>query len=438
MSRETAEALEPSKNNPSPVADTARQPKRNSAPQLDRDDFPDPPLPGGHGLRLTLENVEHLLCRSGIEVRFDVIKKRLVARKDEKPFSQTEIASVASRYGLNGGWLLAFIHEIGVRNPYNPVREWIESKPWDGVDRLADILATVHTVEDYPIKLKKALISRWLFSATAAAMIEGKRFAGRGVLTLQGTQGAGKTSWIASLLPAGTLRETLVKRDHHMDGGDKDSILSAIAHWITEIGELDSSFRKDVARLKGFLTNDCDKIRPPYGKHELEYDRRTVFAATVNDQAFLVDPTGNSRFWTVSVDKLDFNHEIDTQQLFAQLQGLVEAGAQWWLTADEEKMLAAYNLQHRAVSAIAERVKDYVDLDAVEQGKGSYMTAMQMLAEIGVSNPSNGQCKECGSVLRELFGQPKRVQGRDKWRVPKRPDHTWTKPVEEDESEVIY
>lgn len=435
---QTSKAIELSENHPSPVVNAASQPKRNSAPQLDRDDFPDPPLSGGHGLRLTLENVEHLLCQSGIEVRFDVIKKRLIARKDSKPCSQTEIASVASRYGLNGGWLLAFIHEIAVRNPYNPVKDWIESKPWDGADRLAAILATVHTVDDYPDKLKKALIFRWLLSATAVATVEGKRFAGRGVLTLQGPQGAGKTSWIASLLPAGKLREDLVKRDHHMDGGDKDSILSAIAHWITEIGELDSSFRKDVARLKGFLTNDCDKVRPPYGKHELEYDRRTVFAATVNDSAFLVDPTGNSRFWTVSVDRLDFNHAVDTQQLFAQLRGLVQAGAQWWLTPEEETMLAAYNLQHRAVSAIAERVKDYVDLDAVGKGAGSYMTAMQLLSEIGVSNPSNGQCKECGSVLRELLGQPKRVQGRDKWRVPKRPDHTWAKPADDDEPEAIY
>jgi putative DNA primase/helicase len=238
------------------------------------------------------------------------------------------------------------------------------------------------------------------------------------VLTLQGLQGIGKTSWITSLMPAGPLRDDVIKRDHHMDGGNKDSILGAISHWIVEIGELDGALRKDMPRRKGFLTNDCDKVRPPYGQVAVEYDRRTVFAATVNETSFLVDQTGNRRFWTIAVEKLEFHHTVDMQQVFAQLLVKLGEGAQWWLTMAEEQRLADYNRRHRAVSVIVGRLKEYVDLDRIGEDCGTYMTAIGLLRAIGINQPSNSQCKECGSYLRELLGPPKRVHGRDKWRVP--------------------
>ena len=59
------------------------------------------------------------------------------------------------------------------------------------------------------------------------------------------------------------LRDAVIKLDHHLDTGNKDSQITAICHWIVEIGELDSSFRKDIARLKGFITSDRDKVRKP-------------------------------------------------------------------------------------------------------------------------------------------------------------------------------
>lgn len=398
--------------------DTGAKEEETQSGDLDLSEFPHPPR-GGGGLRTTLPNVRHLLKASGITVSWDVIKKRMGITRKGEPCSEIEVISLAAQYGLSGGWLPSYLHDIARQHPVNPVADWIASKRWDGIDRLPGLYATVDTVEGYPAGLKEVLIRRFLLSATAAATITKKRFSSRGVLTLQGGQGIGKTSWIAQLVPAGPLRDAVIKRDHHMDGGSKDSILGAVSHWIVEIGELDSSFRKDVARLKGFLTNDCDKIRPPYGRAEVEFDRRTVFAATVNDEAFLVDQTGNSRFWTIAVKHLDFRHEIDMQQVFAQLADELSRGEQWWLTESEDQALAAYNLRHRAISAVAERVKEYVDLDAKGQTSGPYMTALEVLAEIGITSPNNAQCRECGSVLRDLFGAPKRVQGRDKWRVPK-------------------
>ncbi|MFX4087236.1 VapE domain-containing protein [Sphingobium yanoikuyae] len=178
------------------------------------------------------------------------------------------------------------------------------------------------------------------------------------------------------------------------------------------------SFRKDIARLKGFLTSDADRVRRPYAHMESEYPRRTVFVATVNDAKFLVDPTGNSRWWTIAARGLRKDHGIDMQQLYAQLAVELKGGGQWWLTKAEEEQLEAWNSRHKVVTAVAEMVMAWIDMNRLGHKSNQQLTATEMLKFVGLDKPTNSQCRECGSLLRELLGPPKRINGREKWRVP--------------------
>ena len=312
---------------------------------------------------------------------------------------------------------MSFIGVIADKHQFNPVADWILSKPWDNTSRLNELFATLTHRPDFPEDLKNKLIFRWLLSAVAAALSP-SGFKARGVLTLQGPQSIGKTSWISALITDSVLREAVLKLDHHLDAGNKDSLISAITHWIVEIGELDSSFKKDIARLKGFLTSDRDKVRRPYGRSDSEYSRRTVFCATVNDDNFLVDSTGNSRWWTIPVTAINYAHGIDMQQVFAQLATHLEDGMEWWLTPEEEGQLELHNKKHRAVSVIRERVIDALDLDRINESTLSAMTATQLLQSIDIKHPTNSQSKECASILRELLGESKRINGSNKWGIP--------------------
>lgn len=309
----------------------------------------------------------------------------------------------------------ALLSALGDDHPYNPVSEWILSKAWDGEDRLPEFYATITTEVAFPLGLKKILMFRWMLSAVAAALLP-TGFRGRGVLTLQGPQGIGKTSWCRSLVPDSALRDEVIKLDHHLDGG-KDSQIGAITHWIVEIGELDSSFRKDVARLKGFLTNDRDKVRRPYDRTEAEYQRRTVFLASVNQQDFLVDPTGNSRFWTLPCVDIDYEHGLDMQQVFAQFATLFDAGEQWWLTPDEEMELEYRNAAHRSFSLVVDQLEAHLDLDPDSVAELEALTATEVLLQVGFDHPTNPQAKECAAFLREHVGGSKRIQGSQKWHV---------------------
>lgn len=402
---------------------------------LDPASFPDQPRGGFSQLPATIANTGHLISRYNINVNYDVIRKKLYiiipgtsgAPDNLDNVAMARIISLANLNGLPIGQLPSFLEVIGNKNQINPVGDWVKSKPWDNTSRLNELFATLTQRPDFPEDLKKKLIFRWLLSAVAAVLMP-SGFKARGVLTLQGPQSIGKTSWISALIPDPILREGVLKLDHHLDAGNKDSIITAVCHWIVEIGELDSSFKKDIARLKGFLTSDRDKVRRPYGRSDSEYPRRTVFCATVNDDHFLVDSTGNSRWWTIPVIAVNYQHGIDMQQLFAELATHFENGMQWWLTSEEEALLEFHNKKHRAVSVIREHILDALDLDRINENGLSAMTATQVLQRIDVKYPTNAQSKEAASVLRELLGDHKRINGANKWRIPfKKPD--WKSPT---------
>ena len=393
--------------------------------RLDPMSFPNPPREGTSSPPATIPNTKHLLTSYGIHVKSNVITKRLqitmpgqsatLDRGDST--AVTQIISLATFNAISTGQIWSYIEAIADNTPYNPVAEWIDSKAWDGVDRLPAIYQTLVTDDDFPESLKQTLVRKWLLSAVAAAFMP-SGFSSRGVLTFQGGQGIGKTNWLKSLVPDAALRQKLVKIDHHLDPNNKDSILGAIVHWLVEIGELDSSFKRDIGRMKGFITSDSDKVRRPYGRTESEYPRKTVFYATVNDHNFLVDSTGNNRFWTIPLKRIDYQHDIDMQQLFAQLAVQFNEGDQWWLTGSEDAELAATNTEHQTQSVVRDLVMEALTLERKVNSGDLLMNPTILLQIAKIERPTNAQCKECGSILREFFGAPKKINGAYKWRVP--------------------
>lgn len=380
--------------------------------KLAKDSFPHKPSEGSPRTPITLENVNHLLRECGVIAAYDVIKKHVQLKRGARVLEECDLQSLANLNGMGSNLFLDFVGTIARRNAVNPVANWIAARQWDGVDRLPAFYATVAVQEGFPEKARDFVLLRWGLSCVAAALVE-DRFGGRGVLTFQGGQGIGKTRWLKRLVPEPMTNEW-VKLDHQLDGNNKDSLFGAVTHWIVEIGELDSSFRKDVGRLKGTLTRDCDKLRLPYARSPIELKRRTVFAATVNEWNFLVDPTGNTRWWTIPVEKLDHEHDLDMQQVFAQLAARFREGEQWWLDEGEQAILDSLNSNHQAMSVIEERLRERIDRDAKNP---IAMTATKVLEEIGMRHPSNTQAKEAGAVLRSVYGPPKKYGGIMKWKV---------------------
>jgi putative DNA primase/helicase len=389
-------------------------------------DFPNAKLlrNGEYSIATTIANVAHLLSSYDILVCYDVIRKKLDIQipnlmAPPENYANTalnHIISIANLNGMSTTQLPAFVETIGDRNQINSVADWIKSVPWDGKSRFSDFCDTLTAREDYPSGLKETLLARWLMSAVAAALMP-RGFHARGVLTLLGPQGLGKTAWFRALIPNEVLREQVFKGDHLLDLTNKDTVITAVSHWIVELGELEGSL-KHLARLKAFITADSDKVRRPYARGDSEYSRRTVFCASVNDDQFLVDDTGNSRWWTIPVIKINYEHTIDMQQLFAEFAFDFENSPQrWWLSDSEEKLLEQHNKNHRTPSVVRELIMSGMQWDLPED-KWVFMSAIEVLRQLGMRMPGNYKCKECTAILRELFGERRKRKGKDGWMVP--------------------
>lgn len=356
----------------------------------------------------TVENLAYMLGEYGITARYNEVRKqvevvlpgRTYSADNRANCSLAEITSIAARNRMPQSMLADYIKLIADAHAYNPVKDWITSKPWDGVSRIQDLCNTVTVNGDRTLTDK--LIHRWLVSAVAAVFTP-VGFESHGVLVFTGPQGQGKTKWVKRLVPTELLDVILVGAV--LDPNNKDTVTNAISHWLVELGELDATFRKaDIARLKSFVTNATDKVRRPYDRIESEYQRRTVFFASVNEDRYLVDDTGNRRWWTVPVVSVNYGHSIDVQQLWAEILVKWQAGEQHWLTTDEFQALNQLNAEHENVDPVEEMILAGFNWHAPAGIGWRDMTASEVLMTIGFDKPNKAQATHASKVLKKLTG----------------------------------
>lgn len=373
------------------------------------------------------ENLRAICQRLGVIVRYNEIRKeeeilipnKAFTRDNEANASLAWLKSECSRFRMSAEAVKEFVVLLADENQYNPVQSWVQSRPWDGKDRLQELYDTVRCVNDEPgsgeRKLKETVIRRWMLSAIEAAF-NPNGVSAQGMLVFQGAQGIGKTEWLKSLAPSDM---DLIKDGLLLRPDDKDSVLQATSYWIVEIGELDSTFRRsDIAQLKAFITQDLDVLRRPYAPRESRFSRRTVFFGSVNPREYLHDPTGNRRYWTVECEHVNAHHGINMQQVWAQLFDIWMKGERHFPTTDEWYLINANNSEYMAADPIEERVLSGYDWTQIN-ASNRWMTATEVLQELGIERPTKAETTTAGNLIRDMNqGQSKRVGGRRVLRVP--------------------
>ena len=148
------------------------------------------------------------------------------------------------------------------------------------------------------------------------------------------------------------------------NGSQKDDLIILHKSWIQEWGEIERTFsKKQSEELKAFITRKKDIFRPPYGRSAVEFPRQSIIVGTANGSDFLVDSTGNRRYWIIPV----VHSKIDIQKLKQERDRIWSAavkaycnGEQWWLTDEEEKLSHTNNQQFQIIdewqSAISRRL----------------------------------------------------------------------------------
>ncbi len=388
-------------------------------------ELPDQPINSGKP-HATTRNVAYVAHSLGVNIRYNVISKEVeilipgasYSSDNSKNASFNDLMALLRKNGLPDR-ASDYVLNVADQNKYNPVITWITSRPWDGVSRFNDLLKTIRTRQGFDREWLALLVRKWMLSAVAAAfMPEG--FSSKGVLTFQGVQNAGKTTWVKRLV-CPELRRELVKEALIVDPRDRDLVRKATTCWIGELGELNATFkRSDIAALKGFISSADDEYRRAYAVHPERIQRRTVFFASVNDERFLADETGNIRFWTVPVESLDLSHTIDTQQLWAEVYEWFKAiphdeDAQpaWTLTKEEAKRLEESNEDFQVIDPIEERILSRLDWET-DQSRWRWTNATELLIEIGIDKPTRAETIKASSCIRKRNGdQTRRSNGKN-------------------------
>lgn len=274
--------------------------------------------------------------------------------------------------------LLSKLHAIGLRsadvarrafttaaagNRYHPVKEYLEGLKWDGIDHignLAGYFSDTHDPITYADGARRtvihAFLRRWLVGAVGK-VYDPKRNQNP-MLILDGGQGKGKSYFAKWICPLEGL---------HFEGAirpeDKDYSGYVTTRLVWEVSELGATMRRaDREALKEFITKQDATFRPAYGRHALVKPTLASFIGTVNfEGALLSDPTGNRRFWPVTLTGLNWNYsrDIDVNQVWAHAYALYRMGETGQLCPEERAVHGEIVQTYEAEDILAGFVLDH-------------------------------------------------------------------------------
>lgn len=206
----------------------------------------------------------------------------------------------------------------------DPLLDMLNSLTWDGEPRIEKALHHLTGCGDTPYTRE---VSRLLFAGGIhRAYRPGCKF--DDVPVLVGRQGGGKSALVRLL----AMDDAFFREVKTFEG--PDGVEAINGGWIIEIPEMLATARaKEVELVKAYITRQEDTYRVPYDKYVGSLKRRCIFIGTTNNPTFLVDRTGNRRFYPITCevsgyaffDRIDEHREY-VRQCWAEAKALYDRG----------------------------------------------------------------------------------------------------------------
>lgn len=207
---------------------------------------------------------------------------------------------------------------------YHPIREYIESTHWDGIERIKTVFTDFLGAANNIYTKAVAIVS--FVGAVARIYVPGIKFDTCTVLV--GRQGTNKSKFLSKIA---------VNSDWFTDGvttfDGKEFYESIQGKWIIELGE-GTAFQKSMKeRTKQAIASQQEYYRKPYGRNPEVRKRQCVFFGTTNNYDFLKDETGDRRYYPIDVNIQYATKSVDNDlnseyvaQLWAEALYLFQSG----------------------------------------------------------------------------------------------------------------
>jgi len=323
-------------------------------------------------------------------------------------------------YKISKDIALDCLVKVAHENSYDPVRLYLEhveaQVPPTYIDRLSSTyLRLVDAAQPQPT-LYDHMIKRTLIAAVRRIFQPGCKH--DHACVLMGDQGARKSSFWSAI--GGPFFSDALR-----DISSKDDLMVLHRSWIMEWAELDSIVsKKHAGQIKGFLSQSTDLFRVPYGKATEAFPRRGIIVGSTNrDSGFLVDETGNRRFWVIPVtctlqNPIDVpNLLIERDAIWAAAVAAYRAGETSILTIDQESQVQTENTTYLVESPWVAPIDAWL---RAPHNRPKVITTGLLLAE-AIQKPIERQTRsdqmQVGNILRDLGYVRKRttVDGCLKW-----------------------
>lgn len=233
--------------------------------------------------------------------------------------------------------------------------------------------------------------------------------------------------------PQGTLKSTLLRvlafdKDEWFsdsmvaDLKNKDARQHLSGKLIIEMAELAQFQSSRVENLKAFISAQDDKYRPSYGRRDVIHRRQCVFIGTTNSNDYLVDLTGNRRFWPIQCGEIDIALARRLMpQLYAEAIKRYMDGRHWWLPRDMEALAEVEQRARLTDDPWEDGAKSLVDArqrEARAQGEPVFwVTTVDVLAAIEVKreNWDKAMTMRAGLLLTKFGGSNKQLPRGKGW-----------------------
>jgi len=185
------------------------------------------------------------------------------------------------------------------------------------------------------------------------------------------------------------------------------------------MGELNALNRSEITRIKQFISSQEDRFRASFDQWPEDCPRQGVFIGTNNEDHYLIEPTGNRRFWSVQVSR-----QIDLA----------------WLQQHRE-LFNPQQQQRTVENAIESAISHYLYPASTAGGPRNdghalqECTLVELLAKVGIGieklGPGRYHEKQAAVALRKLGWTEHKSSRPGRPRVYRRPPPTRDIPATE-------
>ncbi len=289
--------------------------------------------------------------------KYSYRRRRLTDRDDSSIRHYLEKAYGISHVSKTNDAMLVWSQ----KTEFHPVRDYLNSVEWDGEKRVDSVFIDYQGAED--CAYTRIVTRKTLVAAVARIFNPGVKF--DNVPVLVGKQGAKKSSLIAKLgrqwfsdsFSFNMLAKNETKAYESMQGV-----------WITEIAEMSGMAKAEVEAVKHFVSKTEDRFRVAYGRKTEIFPRQGIFIGSVNMDDFLLDPTGNRRWWPIRIDTSKAVKDVFTDltdaevsQIWAEAVQMYKKGETLYLPENMAAIAAEVQEAHTKQHPWSEIIHAYLE-----------------------------------------------------------------------------